>query len=65
MYRCLNGSLVPVVFTEGGPPMPEDGTCYVIGDESGEGSLWIDWEHHGTGPTDLNDIVRVEEVAGG
>lgn len=35
-------------------PMPEDGTGVVIGDESGEASLWIDWVHHGA--VSLSDL---------
>lgn len=27
--------------------MPADGTAVVISDESGAGSLWIEWQHHG------------------
>ena len=27
--------------------MPEDGYAVVVGDESGTGSLWLDWAFHG------------------
>lgn len=27
--------------------MPEDGNAVVIGDETGLGSLWLDWAFHG------------------
>ena len=39
--------------------MPDDGTAVVIGDETGYGSLWIDWEHHG----DIS--VTSDELAAG
>lgn len=42
---------VPVVTILGA--MPEDGTAVVVGDESGTGSLWIEWEHHG--PVDVRE----------
>lgn len=45
---------VPVVTVLGA--MPEDGTAVVVGDESGTGSLWIEWEHHG--PVDLSEAAR-------
>ena len=27
--------------------MPENGSAVVIGDETGSGSLWLEWAHHG------------------
>lgn len=47
-YRCHDGTEVPIVTIL--DPMPEDGTAVVIGDESGNGSLWIDWTHEGEVP---------------
>lgn len=44
-YTCHNGDEVPIVTVL--DPMPDDGTAVVIGDESGSGSLWVDWVHHG------------------
>ena len=41
----VDGEAVPVITVL--DSMPDDGTAVVIGDETGFGSLWIDWEHHG------------------
>lgn len=46
---------IPILTTFGGD-MPDDGTAVVIGDESGTGSLWIDWAHHGE--VDLTEATR-------
>lgn len=27
--------------------MPENGSAVVLGDETGTGSLWLEWAHHG------------------
>ena len=41
--------------------MPADGTAVVIGDETGLGSLWIEWEHHGEIPVTLPGPIEVDE----
>lgn len=48
VYVCDDGTEVPVVTVL--DPMPDNGTAVVIGDESGNGSLWIEWIHHGEVP---------------
>lgn len=45
VFRCDDGTEVPIVTVL--DPMPADGTAVVIGDETGTGSLWVEWIHHG------------------
>lgn len=63
LYLCDDGTKVPVVLvSDPVGPEQDDGTFVCIGEESGKGSLWIDWAHHGEIDIDPKTDLVIEIV---